>query len=260
VLSAARFVHFTAEQERLEASALRFPHQPLVIPNPVDVVSASPGEVRGRFRARNPQTAGRPIVLFLSRIDRKKGLDLLIPAFRQVLMRNPNVLLVIAGDGDADLMSALRRKVEGCGMVGSVLFVGFLTGAAKFEMLADADVFVLPSYSENFGIAAVEAMAWGLPVVLTDQVAIHHEIAENRAGIVTKATVTSLADALVSLLADGALRSALGNNARFLANSKFSVEVVLDRIVETYERTLQPAPIAAATQSTGQNRSQSLVP
>jgi glycosyltransferase involved in cell wall biosynthesis len=238
LLSGAAWVHYTAEQERLEAAVLGFPHKPLIIPNPVEISAASRTALRGKFRARYPQLEGGRVILFLSRIDRKKGLDLLIPAFRSVVARHPHAMLVIAGDGDRDLIETLQRQVLGCGIADSVLWAGFLSGTDKFEALADADVFVLPSYSENFGIAAVEAMAIGVPVILTDQAGIHREVAERRAGLITPADAVLLADAINTMLSDDRLQCELGRNARLLAGSHFSPEAVINRVIEAYEIAL----------------------
>jgi glycosyltransferase involved in cell wall biosynthesis len=248
LLGGAACVQYTAEQERMEASELGFPHTPVVIPNPVEISEAPRSELRGRFRARYPQLAGRRIVLFLSRIDRKKGLDLLIPAFRLVVDHAPGMVLVIAGDGDAALIDTLQRQAHQFGIDDSVIWTGFLNGGNKFEAFADADVFVLPSYSENFGIAAVEAMAMGVPIVLTDQVAIHREVAECRAGSITSASVGPLAEAIAAVVADNHLRLQLAANAHALARSRFSRESVIGRMIQAYETVLQgtsPVPLGS---------------
>lgn len=233
LLSGAAAVQYTTRQERDEAAELGFAHRPAVIPNPVEL--AEPGTVaRGQFRGEYPELAGRRVILFLSRIDRKKGLDLLIPAFRRVLEVFPTTRLVIAGDGDASVVEQARRSVIEAGMKDSVLWPGFLSGRRKLAALADADIFVLPSYSENFGIAPVEAMGLGLPVVVTDQVGIHQEISSEHAGLVTQASVEPLASALIALLQDEVLRSDLGKNALRLAASRYSVGTVLEQLMEMY--------------------------
>jgi glycosyltransferase involved in cell wall biosynthesis len=238
LLSGAVFVHYTAEQERDEASQLGFAHRPLVIPNPVAISHASRRELKGQFRARYPQLQDRRIILFLSRIDRKKGLDLLISAFREVVIRFPEAILVIAGDGDTELTESLLRLAQDCGVADSVLWVGFLSGPEKFAAMADADVFVLPSYSENFGVAVVEAMALGVPVILTDQVGIHREVAQHHAGLITAAAVAPLAGAIATVLGDECLRSELGRNAQLIAASQFSADAVISRVIEAYELAL----------------------
>jgi glycosyltransferase involved in cell wall biosynthesis len=178
-------------------------------------------------------------------------LDLLIPAFGQVLACHPGIVLVIAGDGDRGLIETLQRQTRELGIDDSVLWIGFLSGDDKLEAFADADLFVLPSYSENFGIAAVEAMAMGVPVILTDQVAIHREVAECRAGSITSASVVPLAEALASVVADDRLRLQLATNARAFARSRFSREAVIGQVIQAYETVLQRiSPVALSPQGT----------
>jgi glycosyltransferase involved in cell wall biosynthesis len=233
LLSRAAVVQYTTEQERDEAASLGFPHRSAVIPNPVEAAQPA-SEVRGQFRAQYPELADRRIVLFLSRIDPKKGIDLLLPAFRDVLRQDPRAALVIAGEGEPSLLDRLRRMASGLGIGNSVFWPGFLSGARRTAAFADADLFVLPSYSENFGMAPVEAMSSGLPVVLTDQVGIHKEVTEARAGIVTSASSQPLASAIAILLRQEEMRSEMGRNALRLAASRYSVEAVTGRLIDLY--------------------------
>jgi glycosyltransferase involved in cell wall biosynthesis len=233
LLSRAAAVQYTTAQESEEAAELRFPHRPVVIPNPVEM--AHPAiDLRGQFRAQYPELADRRIVLFLSRIDPKKGLDLLLPAFREVLRQDPRAALVIAGEGEPSLVERLRQTAAELGIASSVFWPGFLAGARRAAAFADADLFVLPSYSENFGMAPVEAMGFGLPVVLTDRVGIHQEVSAARAGIVTPASSEAIASALLLVLRDDGLRPEMGRNARRLATSRYSVEAVTGRLRDLY--------------------------
>jgi glycosyltransferase involved in cell wall biosynthesis len=97
-------------------------------------------------------------------------------------------------------------------------------------------VFVLPSYSENFGIAVAEAMAAGLPVIVSDQVAIHCEVSRARAGVVVRCNVGELAEALVLLLADGTLRRAMGQKGREMARETYSLSAVSRKVIGFYNQ------------------------
>jgi glycosyltransferase involved in cell wall biosynthesis len=244
LLGRAAAVQYTTQQERDEAADLGFPHHAAIIPNPVELAKWG-GVFRGQFRAQYPALADRQIILFLSRIDPKKGLDLLLPAFREVLREHPTAALVVAGEGDPPIVRNLRRLSVELGIEASVFWPGFLSGSKKVAAFADADVFVLPSYSENFGMAPVEAMGFGLPVVLTDQTGIHREVSAERAGIVAPVSVASLASALVLLLREEGLRSEMGRNALRLATAHYSVEAVTSRLLELYA-TLCPKPLSPA--------------
>ena len=233
VLGRAAAVHYTSEKERIEASEFGFRCRAEIIPNAIEPQGHIPE--RGAFRRRFPQIAGRRVVLFLSRFDQKKGLDLLLPAFARVRVRVPDAVLVLAGSGDAAFVRQLEGECTRLGLGESVLWPGFLTGADKLAALVDADVFVLPSYSENFGIAVIEAMQIALPVVISDQVAIHQEVTMARAGIVTPWDRGPLAEAVVRLLQDPQLGRELGRNGRALVEDRYSMHAVTSRLIELYE-------------------------
>jgi glycosyltransferase involved in cell wall biosynthesis len=234
ILKGAALVQYTSEQEALEARQLGVPHQQLVIPNPVDVTASSTG-TRGEFRSMHPELADKTLVLFLSRFDKKKGLDLLLPAFAGVLKRHPEAILVLAGDGDPAFVAELRDQSRRLGIESAVVWTGFLSGEEKRALLADADLFVLPSYSENFGVAAVEALGAGLPAIVSDQVGIHAEISAAEAGLVVACAIAPLEAALLEILSDPRIRRRMGDNAIRLAR-RFSPDAVARELVETYVR------------------------
>jgi len=238
-LRAAAAVHFTSEQERQEAAALAVPHSPAVIPLPVALPPSDLAHLRGRFRAAHPALGGATLALFLGRVDPKKGLDLLLPAFAQAHQKQPELALVIAGAGHPRYMDELRSKAAALGLgTEALLWTGFLEGEEKWAALADADFFVLPSYSENFAVAAVEAMAAGLPVLLSDQVGIHHEVTACGAGLVVPCDTQALAAALTQLAADGALRATMGATGRCLAAERFAPQAVTEQLIALYTRIL----------------------
>jgi glycosyltransferase involved in cell wall biosynthesis len=232
ILRNAAFVHYTSEQERQEAALLGVTARAEIIPNPVQ---SSPDEIPpGQFRAKHPELRNREIILFLSRFDRKKGLDILLPAFARVRERFPSAALVLAGSGNPALVEALHAEARSLGIAGDIVWPGFLEGAEKQAAFADSDVFVLPSYSENFGIAVVEAMAAGCPAVVSDQVAIHSDIAAAHAGLVVRCDAGELADALCHMLSDRAVRSGMGFNGKCLTQTHYSLETVTSRLMCAY--------------------------
>ena len=233
-LDRAAFIHYTGEQEALEAEELGMRAPSAVIPLGIELSTFWRLPMPGNFRCQYPGLASRTLLLFLSRLDPKKGLDLLLPAFAQVRQAHPDVVLVLAGRGGPGYEAWLQARVRELGLEGDVLFAGFLEGEQKLAALADCDLFVLPSYSENFGVAVVEAMACGKPVVISDQVAIHPEIARVEAGLVVPCQVEALADALVQLADDAALRRRLGGNGRRLAQARFSVTTMATALQEAY--------------------------
>ena len=176
-------------------------------------------------------------ILFLSRLDPIKGLDLLLAAFARVLTARPNLALVIAGEGAPAYQTQLRQQVRALALEQGVIFTGFLRGERKLAALADCDAFVLPSYSESFGVAVVEAMACRKPVLITDQVAIHREIANAEAGIVVPNTIDALADGLAALLNDPTAKRRMGSNGYRLIVERFEISRTVEQLLTCY-RTL----------------------
>ncbi|MGO4884759.1 MAG: glycosyltransferase [Bryobacteraceae bacterium] len=226
ILANAAGIHYTSEQEQLEAGDLGVSTPPLIIPNPVEIPVGQ--------ASRPVPLEGRKVILFLSRFDRKKGLDLLFEAFAQVRRQSPDATLVLAGAGDPAWVAHLKSETQRVGIAPHVVWAGFLTGAEKWAALNGADVFVLPSYSENFGIALVEALACGCPVVLSDQVGIHREISRAEAGLVTPCRAGDLASALLHVLSDASLRRRMSENGVRLARQQFSLEAVSRQLAAAY--------------------------
>ena len=238
ILERSAAVHFTSDQEYREVQELGPRIRPLIVANPVEL-PATPLSFRGSFRVLFPKMVGRPLVLFLSRLDEKKGLDLLLPAFQRTLRHCPDAALVIAGNGTKEFEHHIYRMVRENSLEESVCITGFLDGPAKWAAFADSDVFVLPSYSENFGVAAVEAMGMGLPVIVSDCVGIHDDISRAHAGAVVPCTVDDLAGSITRLLADERLRAAMGSNGKRLAREKYSLDSVTATLLETYRTVTQ---------------------
>lgn len=241
ILRDAAAVHFTSEQESAEAAQLGVTHIPLLIPNPVDLLAAA--EAPGTFRAAHPMLAGKTVILFLSRIDPKKGIDLLLDAFARFKANRSDVALVIAGNGNPLFVESLRVRAQELGMTDHILWAGFLEGENKRSALADADIFVLSSYSENFGVAVVEAMGAGLPVIVSDQVGLHRDISNAGAGLVVECSVPHIESALTTLVEDSVLRSKMAANARRLAQRFAPQEIALQ--LENVYSAIRKADVAA---------------
>jgi len=245
VVKHAALMHYTSDAERMEAESLDVRTASVVIPN---AVRDAAGVVEpGAFRRRFGISDDRQVVLFLSRLDQKKGLDLLVRAFATLRTRVPKALLVLAGNGSPDFVARLRADAAAAGLTNAdVVWAGFLAGEDKVAALADADVFVLPSYSENFGIAVAEAMAAAVPVVVSDQVAIHTDVASSRAGLVVPCDAARLAEALERVLSDGASAAVMGQRGAALVHRSYSTEAVTAKVIDAYHRVLdaavQPVP------------------
>ena len=238
ILDGAGAVQYTSDGEHRQAEELGAIYPSAIIPPPVDVVSFRQLPAKGWLAQRRPEWAGRRILLFLSRLHRVKGLDLLLAAFEKIRRKMPDVALIVAGDGESQFVDTVHAQAATLGLEDHVLWAGFLHDAAKKAAMAEADLFVLPSYSENFGIAVVEAMAAGLPVLISDQVGIHNEISTADAGLVVPCAVDRLDEAMQKLVADVALRKRLGANARKLAWDRFSSQSTTRALLELYQGIL----------------------
>ena len=238
ILASAAAIHYTSEQERREAIELGAGGVSRVIPigvDPFDFAFLPPPD---QFVRAHPTLAGRTVILFLSRLDEKKGLDLLLPAFANALAGCPDIALVIAGSGARGFERRLRESAQRLGIQDALVWPGFLSGRDKLAALSAADAFVLPSYSENFGIAAVEAMAAGRAVLLSDQVAVSAEVKRLDAGLVVPCDVDALSAALERLIRDADLRRKLAENGHTLVEQRFSSEAVTREVVALYDHVL----------------------
>lgn len=199
VLARARAVLFTCEEERRLAreSFWLYRCNGRVVNYGTAAPTGDPATEIAAFLEGFPALRGRRIVLFLGRLHEKKGCDLLIEAFARVAHQDECLALVLAGPDQTGWRAHLEALAHRLGVAGRVYFTGMLTGALKWGALRSAEVFVLPSHQENFGIAVVEALACGVPVLISERVNIWREIVDDGAGLVEADT----AEGTLSLLA-----------------------------------------------------------
>jgi glycosyltransferase involved in cell wall biosynthesis len=236
----AAAIHFTTEEEmelaKLAADFLPF-NKGVVVPlavRPEDYFEL-PGA--GTFRRNFPEIGQRRILLFLSRMNFKKGLDLLIRAFGAVARERDDVHLVIAGP-DEGMGQKVRSWIDGEGLNERVTLTGMLQGEIKLAALRDAEAFILPSYSENFGISVVEAMACGLPVIISNKVNIWREVIAAQAGLVTACDYGDVARAIETVLQSPQRGREMGRNGRTLVENQFNWPRIAELLERTYSNLL----------------------
>ena len=232
-LQKAKGIHFTTEQELEEASALNLTSSDFVVPHGVHLPTRL-DQPKAQLRRRLNIPEASPILLFLSRLHPKKGLDRLIAALRHVDM--PPFHLVIAGSGDPGYEAKIDRQLHASGLAARVHRVGFVTGERKQQLLQGADVFVLPSHSENFGVAVLEALAAGLPVMTSPQVALSPLIQDHNLGWVCDNTVEALTQTLQQTLTETDRYDAMGQRARQVARAQFSWPKIAHQLSQAYEQ------------------------
>lgn len=202
VLRDAAAVLFTTEQERLLARQSFWLYQAKEVVVGYGT-SAPPARVdfqRSEFLNRFPHLHGQRILLYLSRIHPKKGVDLLIEAFAAVASIDPALHLVIAGPDQVGLQPVLQQRAASLGIAERITWVGMVTGDLKWGAFRSAELFCLPSHQENFGIVVAEALACGLPVAIANPVNIAAEVAHAGAGIVHEDSVDGTKKALIQWL------------------------------------------------------------
>jgi glycosyltransferase involved in cell wall biosynthesis len=234
LLRHASSVQFTSNRELEEFTDLGIGVKSEVIAHPVSIESAETAAVPADIAPALNALAGRPAVLFLARIHPIKGLDLLLQAFAGVRRLHPAAVLLIAGSGEPELVNALRRLALDLGIGESVRWIGFVEGPLKRWLLERANVFVLPSWSENFGLAVAEAMAAGVPVVVTKGVGIAEIVAAAGCGCVTDNTASSLQRAIESLLADAATAARMGQAGKQAVRGELSLARFAQRLQSLY--------------------------
>ena len=235
-LRAAAAVHFTSPEEEREARLLGVALKGVVIPLGIEGVRKGN---RDRVLAELGIPAAGPIVLALSRIDPKKNFEGLLGALRILRREGLTPTLLIGGAGERKYLGSLRDLATREGIGEQVHWLGQVGGQVKEDLLAAAGVFVLPSFSENFGLAAVEAMAAELPCVLGRGVALAEQASRAGAGVVVDPDPESIADGMRHYLANPDARLAAGAAAVALFQVEFSLERMGERLEALYRSILQ---------------------
>jgi len=233
-LANAAAIHFTSAQEAKISERFGTHSRDLVIPLGVNRVDESLPLCPGVSISCSDSPT--PTLLFMSRIDPKKGLDLLLPALETLLAEGLDFHFVLAGTNPQDpaYEQQIRTQIQASPLATRTTITGFVTGAAKAALLRSADLFVLPSYYENFGIAVAEAMAAGVPVVISDQVHIWQEIQQAQAGWVSACEVSALTARLRSALQSAQERQQRGKNARIYALQHYSWDAIAQQMIVAY--------------------------
>jgi glycosyltransferase involved in cell wall biosynthesis len=215
VLRDARAVLFTCEEEKLLARSSfgLYRCNEVVVSYGTSIPKGDPDAELEEFFGRFPELTGKKLVLFMGRIHPKKGCDLLIEAFAKVLRTQSDWHLVIAGPDQVGWREKLEEKAGQLGIGTRVTWTGMLGGKIKWGALRAAEIFVLPSHQENFGIAVAEALAASVPVLISNKVNIWREIEIDQAGIISEDTLEGTCNLLrsyqeMSVQKKNAMRSA----------------------------------------------------
>lgn len=231
-LSLANMIRYTSKDELEKCHTyLKLTNEAIVVPNcmNMDAFTDLPRDMQ--FRKKYAISKDKKVLLFLGRISWKKGLDILIKAYADIARKRDDVLLVIAGPDGEKYEKFVKDWVAKEGIENKVLFTGLVTGGDKIDLYCDSDIFILPSYSENFGMSIVEAMACGLPVIVSDQVGISKEIQDAGSGIIIRNNTEELARSVHYLLDNKNICTDMGKKGKSLVKERFSPELVAGQMI-----------------------------
>lgn len=192
---------------------------------------------RERFGDLYPEVKGKKVILFLGRIHPVKGLDLLARAFGDLLKVRRDIQLVIAGPDENGYRGQVTEMLKAENALNHTSFTGMITGRDRLAAFSGADILVLPSYSEVLGLSALEAMACGIPVIITSGCNFP-EVEESGSGIIIDADHLQLSSAVKRLLDDEDLGRRMGERGRKFVKEKFDWDRVSYEIVKIYEKIL----------------------
>jgi len=236
----ASAVHFTSEEEKqtciFDVRCMR-----IVVPLGLTLDEFGKLPIRGSFRKKHIIARDAHVLLFLSRLSHQKGLDTLVDLFIMVAREDANIFLVVSGPDDEGLWESYNRKLINEGMKGRYIYTGMLQGKDKMEAFVDADIFVLPSNMENFGLVIFEAMAAGLPVLISDKVHLWKEIVKAKAGEALPLSANRFKERIQYLFANPELMKSMGEKGRIYVANKYNWSIIGPKLINMYKEAIDNA-------------------
>jgi len=232
-LQQASAIHVLTDSEAKNVYSLGLKH-PVVIPNGIHRQKFEILPNPEIFYEQFPFTRNKIIIIFLGRIDPKKGLDLLAPAFAKVHNQFPQAHLVIAGPDNIGFLTTAQSYFTQVGCLNAVTFTGMLTGSLKYAALAAASLYVAPSYSEGFSMSILEGMASGLPCVITKGCNFP-EAAKAKVAYIVNINVGAITDALIQCLSHPEQAKAMGERAREFIFKNYTWEQAAKKLFQVYK-------------------------
>ena len=203
-----------------------------IVPNGIDLSEYDNLPERGEFRKKCTIREDEKLILYLGRIHKIKGIDLLVEAFADLVKELDNVRLVIVGPDDG-FLSTLKRQIEDLKIGDKILFTGPLYERDKLKAYVDADVYVLPSVYETFPVTVLETWASGTPVIITDRCGIADFV--EKVGYVVEYNKDQLRDAMFKILRDEGLRKRFGEEGKRLVKEEFEWDKTVKKLERIYE-------------------------
>lgn len=234
-LNHSQALHLTSEQEQQEVSRLGLGLHSFVLPHGLSVPLAI-SNAHSRLREHLKVPADEPVILFMSRLHPKKGLDYLIPALAK--LTHHRFTFVIAGSGSKEYEAEIKSLVTSSGIGDRVYFAGFLEGESKNLFIQGSDLFALTSHSENFAVVVLEALAAGVPVVVTPGVALASVVQQHQLGYVTQLDVSAIASTVEQYLNNPQQGKNMGKSAQKLIYDHYTWDQIAARMIHIYQAIL----------------------
>lgn len=246
MLASAAAVHYTARAEQEATEQFLGLNHGVVVPLGVSLSNSDRSVLARRLQGSFPSLAVHPYVLVLSRLLPTKGLDALLEAFLSLTAQQDfeNWRLVLAGDGPTDYLAKLKQLVVAAGAFERILFPGWVSGEAKDALLQGAALLSLPSYHENFGLCVMEALARGVPVLISPHVNLAVEVQKSEAGWVVPVEKLALEMSLKAALSSESERSQRGKAGAKVAIA-FRWPNIAQQLVDLYQSVSKPNKSAA---------------
>lgn len=244
-LQGASAIHFTTELEREEYVRGRLPlGSSVIVPNGLDFEELETQSTQDYFKTVLNIPDEKKKILFLSRLSWKKGLDDLIPAFSDLLREEPNAVLILAGGDDEGYKKEILKKMKECDLheKQEVFLPGMLKGEEKISALQSNNLFVLPSYAENFGMAVAEAMVASGPnttLVISESVGIAPLVEKTHSGIVIPKSKERLKEAMLNGLRNIDSAREMSKKAKQVAHEYFSWDGIAKNFIAEYDRLIK---------------------
>ncbi|NEP53788.1 MAG: glycosyltransferase [Moorea sp. SIO3C2] len=239
-LKNSQALHLTSWQEQQEVSSLNLNVPTFVLPHGISIPPTIP-DARQRLREHFKLPANEPIILFLSRLHRKKGLDYLIPALSK--LTDHRFTFVLAGSGSPEYESEIKSLLETSNICERTHIAGFVQGEIKDLLIQGSDLFALTSHSENFGVAVLEALAVGLPVLVTPGVALASVVEKHQLGYVRDLDVKAIASGIENYLTNPQQAKEMGTRARQLIFEQYTWDSIAKKLIQVYKAIIQNKPI-----------------
>jgi glycosyltransferase involved in cell wall biosynthesis len=238
-LNQSQSIHFTSALEQQEASLLNLTSPSFILPHGLSIPPIIPNAYQ-RLRQHFNLPADEPIILFLSRLHPKKGLDYLIPALGK--LSHYRFTFILAGSGDPDYENEIKSLLVSEGIQNRTHLTGFVKGEIKELLIQGADLFALTSYSENFGISVLESLAAGTSVIITPGVALSDIVDQQQIGSVAELDVNEISAAIQHFLDNPQEAKKMGDCARQFILDNYTWDRIALKMVSVYEDIIFISP------------------